>query len=961
MSKVGSVIGGATGQFGIPSPDQLAKDAAPAGKVVGNLADKLGGGESSADTESDAAEQDASEATEGDANDAAKSNEDEATSDPHVELAKIARRRLAEAWRLTTNIEGGAAGRDPREHAPHLWRNLKERLLWYERLHHAGSMVKQRDVAKKLNGIVRQLKDLSGNSVSEGSVSDSSLRIQDVHCLGLAEVIAAARPQQSPEDWKERVEAFDGAINKQGPAQLAELIKDLDGPWERFHELQLAVDLLERKDISWEMKKLVLKTRRFAEQSAADLMCGAGWARKAIECADRFRWEAERLVQSRAASDWESRAREKMKDALVEYKRAQKFTQTVREAIRSRNEVLGRCRDYLLWHRLSCGDGEEYAPQKKDIVKLFDAVKNLDQALASPKKDVGDVEQRLKKLRTSKLRLESGIQTDAISELASPLTGNAWRMDVLIRTLLPADHSRVTLRSSLVDVSRELASSFQFKRQGREPLVASSSMTDKAWKAAAEQLELEFLAADLSKCAPDAEKQTLRESDPLEKLELSPETRDKLKEAGYETVDNVANASIDGLVKILQGDNQSAESLRENARWRRIESSGGRLAEFYHALPNHVSKMGQPDVNGSRGEQLAQLRDALRDTFLIAADVSARPDPNPITRSYHAHWFDLLVWHTERFRNASSDATAEERTVLLQSIKPYLRLAGRLPNQPTAGDPPALPQLELKVKAGGSLESQHEATLECTLRSNSSSEIPVWLVLQYNKELISVEDIPGVTVYKEHKLSSELREAVAKVDNLPETANLPRSTSQSKNYPYRPDLFGMGETLRLGPSDSETVKIQVRRKGNARGSAQIIVKALGGNAYVRHGAKVRLPGQQQYRLLVADPVTSDVADSDTWQSTEQGVLLQPYPNRVYGCAFLIENLRETEELVHVDLYIPERAAEDVVLPQGAMDASVAEVLLAPFGSRSRLGTRATVELPPNLTARVAFPPPEERG
>ncbi len=953
MSSVGEFIVGVSGQFGIPSPTQIKQRTKPLRDFTTSL---LPSGDGADDGAADSPD-----------NDGANGGSESEPGDlSELDWSQVAARRLRDAWKLASNV--GDTSEPPSEVAPHLWRSILDELVWYDRLHRSGALADQQLVATQVGRIARALRFLAGEDVAEPATDSLGgkihrwaprvpLKHDEVHSLGLAEVVASLDHQELSEELQGFITDFDKAIWAPSLDQLSELIQKQRSIAEQFYECRLAIDLLPRSDISWELRRLALQTRRLAEQAAADLAGGAGWVRSEFESADRLRLEAERLIQSQADRDWRQLATTNLSDARTHYQNIRTILATVRDAVRTRDVSLQRSRELLRWHHLVSGDSIDAAPQFADFVELFDSVAKLDRALTAPVQDADEVQRRSEELRFALRQIQMGVDKHAVSDLTTPLTGNAWRLDVLTRSWLLDAESRNSLGPGLTKVASELDASFRFVKPRPTVLAPDLSIGDEIWPFVTRQLELEVRAARLSLCSSDARKEQLTTALPLDSLELLPPVKRALEEAGYDDVAAVADASIDALATATGQDNQTAASLRDQSRWVKLQSATNQLAEFYADLADAIVEMASAR-SADRNDRLRRWRAASRDLNLISGDFGTLTDLNLAARIRYADWNNLLAWHCDRIHHATADAIDAELAQLASTAEHYTRLANKIPEQIPLGDV-ASGQIELDVESELSLNlRQGEDNLDVQLRSKSDGNTAVWILLQYDPDLIRIRSAPGVPVYVEHTLRAQLRDEPQSEVGAGRTALRPRSPAQIRSYPYRPDLFDRPPTLELKANESQSLSIRVRRTPAARGQTKLIVKALGGGAYVRRTGQVRLPGHQLFQLLVADPATERVADPSTWTNTGDGILLHPYPNRPHEFAFLLKDVADRGGDVQIELSVPRRGGLNARLPEGALEPAAAAELLRLVGPRETIA-ETTAQIPPNGSALVRFPKPDE--
>ena len=166
--------------------------------------------------------------------------------------------------------------------------------------------------------------------------------------MGLAQKIAQSQNNEESAELLKQFAAFDQALQANSAEGMDTIIQEHASDLGRFHEFRYAVEMRSKNpDLPWTLQALVLKTRRMAEQTVANETLGHGWARATVDVADRLRWEAERLVDSRAASDWSTRAESNLSKSQELYQTAADAAASVQAAISLRNQVLSRIHDLV--------------------------------------------------------------------------------------------------------------------------------------------------------------------------------------------------------------------------------------------------------------------------------------------------------------------------------------------------------------------------------------------------------------------------------------------------------------------------------------------------------------------------------------------------------------------------------------------------------------------------------------
>lgn len=952
FARVANYMVGVSGQFGIPSPQLIKQRLRPLSGAAGRL---LGSDEEEEEP----------------APEAPPAN----PSNPELQPDRVAARRLERAWQIVDQLEhawsdDGASDprlsqNEPPEVAPPEWHALKQRVLWYDRLHRAGAMVDQDYVGRQLQALGLELGFLAGEDSAPTPAPSSLANLihsrkyplpatyQEARSLGMVEEFARLAGQPVPEAEKAIIEGLDKLIGSANGALFDEWLTAAEKLNKVYDEIEFARQI-RVAGLNWSQMRLVLSTNRLAEQVAAAWQQTGGWGRHAVESGDRARWEAERLLMAQNVKDWSTRARDRLLAADAHYREARLVHDKVAKATSIRHRAVSRCRDYIHW--LSSRDSLTTGPQQQVFGQLCTAIRDIDAVLTL---GVGEAEvdesQQLDELDRASRRLhfaydsmENGLRSEALELLEKRVAGNAWRIETLKRTALLDAKSRQRLNAIRDDVSADLIRQFQFKRTRPNAVVIDTTMSDDAWKEMSIRMQVETETARLAGPVADSLISALRHSDQLESLDaIDNAVAERLRAAGFATVFDVGNATLDRLAdhvsqaNDVQSRRDAADAIRDLARWKEFNAFTRRLTTFYEALPDAMMKGMQSARRQSNASRLAGLKAVRHNLPLLFAPVELELDPR--MEALQAEWYRYFARHAQRAEQASEDATADQLQASLRRHQHFVQLADEIP-----GFAPlqSLSEASLSIDAPTelSLETQSTKELFIELQSNITAESRVWIVLQYDTSKLSVTSGQPGKVYLEEGLRGRL--AAEKSPRHLEIRPV-RHRLHWTEYPYRPDVLPSATASVRVPGGGRPArfKLFVQQVGGARGKTDLIVKAVSHSSYIQKTVGVKLPGDQLFDLVIQDPETQQEYDREAWTSTNGGILMMPYPNRPQNIVFAVQDRSHRASKIRVELYQPTRRPGLAAVRSGAVDDNLARQVMGTFGSPKLLAKTEELTLP----------------
>ncbi len=850
--------------------DELASHVPAAARLTG----QSGGG---SDAREEAAPEDNSPATDA----PAASNQ-----------AKTLPQQLDEAWKAVYEPTIS-------ENGPALWREVLERLLWCEQFSMAFRQPDKKQlqpVPAELQRIEESIKSLQSDGFRIPLESPPTKHIS----FALRELIAAEvqgkrlsnDEKELSDPWNEFVKKYDELLADKDSTRdqlnslLEESKKKTPDALTDFYEFQLLDDLRSELEIPWELVQLALETRRLGEKAAANPLCGEGWARNTIEAADRRRWEGERLMLDRTdpVKTWTELSRSRLDEARRLYKQADDNELTpIRSAIQERNRILSLAPQYVRWAQLTRGQEEDASGIVRE---LFTLLKQLDQALSTPaSKNINQLEPLFKELKTAH---------DALREQLAP-ADKPWRMaNLLTTTLMPAGKSRSQLKKDLTASERQM---FEQSRAEWAGLV-TPARTEALWNEAREVIDLELEPARL--------------------------------------------AGLDESLFPQMGDYPGGSGDSEEEQCKKLNETVEKLRELYAELPELIESLAEPadfSSDEARRAWLTAVRTATRAWLLLGAQYQGKFDPkkpehNPFSVLHQARWRELLHWHSKRFHSALDDAPEREVAYLRAAADEYRNLADEFPGPRFEEFRPPTLSIQQPTSSPLDLVSKGELQLPVTVKSLATKDSQLWIVAQYDSQLI---EVTGRGVVSQDELRGRAIEAARGGADWKTTA-----------YPYRPDRLrlqkpGIYEPSQLPAERTVDFSLTVKRRPDAAGTTKLILKAISADSFVRRELIVELPDDELPLLTVgAGREYLDATKNDA------AVRLHPLPNREQSFAFHLVNRSQVEKTFIVSIWKARASTANgrpIIPPSRAQPPGAARKLLDSFQAE-----RLTPDLPVTLPA-----------
>jgi hypothetical protein len=158
-------------------------------------------------------------------------------------------------------------------------------------------------------------------------------------------------------------------------------------------------------------------------------------------------------------------------------------------------------------------------------------------------------------------------------------------------------------------------------------------------------------------------------------------------------------------------------------------------------------------------------------------------------------------------------------------------------------------------------------------------------------------------------------------------------------YPDLPDLEGLEPTFRLSPGQLRPVWVHVRRGPGGAADTRVVVRAISRDDFVRLDLAATLPWRPAVDLAAQGGV-------DTWQQSERGLTLYPFPNRVTPYTFSLTNVSAEERQVDVQILRAGSSRPAPSPPVGEVSAQEAEAYLTQIGPVEIVAAAEQVTVPP---------------
>lgn len=838
---------------------------------------------------------------------------------------------LGEAWDLRDALES----RRDRDVSPidvdaQLWRVAIARSTRIEHLIRGGRQREADREAAKLNKTLRPLTHPPGRQEKAAGSADDlgrqiaeqlqvwTERIESPFTLAMDEACGSEKLNAGETSEKTDAAKLDEFLRDGKREEFVEWVGQLTDDQKGLYELRLAAALAPRDDLEWGLVQLALKARRRGEQVAAAPRY-LPWIRSSVEEADRLRIEGERSLLD-GLGDGGHRAGESLREALRLYEQASADLDVVRRATQVSNDLAFRVPYYVRLHNISRRTNTFIRPNFEELRDLLGSLQLTTDLLEEHR-----VEQihRIQSLTDNCQRLRASLEADFSAEQAILLgetpadDGTAWRISLLLDQPLADGETRSELLRAADRAEAAFAPGFRPREVGngqRRPTRVRSL----DWESLRRQAELEVALARLAASRLPAA---------FSSYELLQKTYDEM--AGTRTTGALP--------------------------WDDVREFGERLEQFYRELPDQiVDAVRQCEAQASEpGKNLRVLQAAQRALRLLDVRDAARLQTRVQPLVGEARRYALLAWHRQRFLAAQTFAPSRELAYLQTAASAYRQQAVQIPNQPPIAAA-AGPVLQMDMPDAERFSNTPEGDIEIQLENISPSEVRVWIILQYDPDLLEIRAPPDRIVYHE-------------------PASRAASDHQWKTDPLAQPSFAMPVNT------SKTARIHLRRIGRSASDTRLIVKAVvvptgesppeiflvdrgrprmadttrdtaSDPAFaLRRTIEIAVPAPEPISLYVDGTLGS-------WSRTADGMSLHCFPNTTTAYQLSLVNNSGQEKTAAIRILMS-RHAEAIPMPTGALDPNDAQAFLARLEPATEVVRIPEVELPAD-DSPVPIPFPE---
>jgi uncharacterized protein DUF1416 len=394
-------------------------------------------------------------------------------------------------------------------------------------------------------------------------------------------------------------------------------------------------------------------------------------------------------------------------------------------------------------------------------------------------------------------------------------------------------------------------------------------------------------------------------------------------------------------LRMLSGDQPQVSAVAEAASrlrdadnpddfWETCGQLGDASRNFCEGAPAAIEQIlaENRDLDASasvRDDRIRGLRKARRLLYVVQPwDVqrTARANPTPWLRL--AQLYDLFAWQRQRLACALDDAPPWERPALLELASAFAHAANQIPEQPTVASLRG-PLVQLEGVEYVNLIHTPETELILKLTSQHDRPVDVWLCSDHDLRLLAVQAVGGTPVYDWPLLTPMVAPS--------------QSTSQpdSNLSAARRTLATLPPSVYLPAGQGKAISIRVRRTALATTDCRVVFRAVTAAENARHDLTVEVPRHAGVTLTAE-------GTPDTWQPSETGLVLCPYPNRTTSYTLSLGNTGPSA--AEVDFEIIRTACKTPMLfPQGQVSAQVAAECLTRLDASESIVRLEEIALP----------------
>jgi hypothetical protein len=868
-------------------------------------------------------------------------------TDPATQAAQM----LLDGWKWRDKSEAADDQPRPLDYAPQEWHEFQSRLLAEEQLDMAGGFSDPKAIANRVNHLLARLAKLPHvPPLDDDKPADLATKIAAMAprlpsgvdsptSLAMAQMFAERGGEPLDAEVASALQAIDRFSREGTLAELTAWTAKLNPRLDRFAEVRLARELSGASGLDWPSVQLALSAERWGQQVVAIDPALLPWVHHRVETADRLRLAGERTLQDGIETDRGDRGGSLLRQAIDLYQQAADDAAVVGGALQLQNDLLNRAPYYVAWYDPIVLTPSPDTPRPAELLELFDRLAALSAALDSADPSRLDQIRNLAAELTPLLeQVESGLGEITVGALVSRgPTGRVGRIEALLSTPLPDAEIRSRLLMALSDADTRLAKSYP-PAHVPATIEPPPEITPQQWRQVESRAKLELTLAKLATGRNGNE--DLTAANPLE------EAYNTLHAAIEKVVASSTGPpeSSDGSTEGERADAKAAGAAETgpnavDAAWSAVGRFGAAVRDFDRGLAGQIETAVEANsdlsVRATRPTRLQAIRQSIRALRLIdSRDVKQMGEVDPISVLNDAELFDLLAWQQQRLEAAAADAPAGDADYLANAARSYRLQAEQIPRQPPLQLLGVVP-LQMIGPTTVSLTTEPEQTIDVSVRRTGADPAPVWLMVDYDPDMLEVQLPSKPVIYQQPELRSEPR------------ASGPAADEQ---LPLRPDRLGLASSLTLHPGDSEPLRLKIRAKPGARQSTRLIVKAISADAYLRHEIEVILPPAETLELTVEGTAGS-------WTPSETRVQLHPFPNRKTTYRLGLVNRGLTDRIVDVQLLSAEHPP--IALPPAtAVSAADAPKVLSRFGATAPVASLEKIAVPAGgRTVALPFPPP----
>jgi hypothetical protein len=599
---------------------------------------------------------------------------------------------------------------------------------------------------------------------------------------------------------------------------------------------------------------------------------------------------AEQAIFDRIGPDWQQRVRNAFQEAAALYHASVAIRDEIRHAERLRDSVFNESPYYMRFVRrlpnAVTGDGLQPADLDDLLSQLTKLTDLLDRPGAARIDEVVHARSALAKLQQ---RVQWAVGDAAAEGLLArtPIPGDCWRAELLLRTPLLAAATRPELQAAVANLERESVEGYQpanvthVASDTKLLATASSMLSAQQWDWLLQQARLEAKFAGLCQLYEVDRSGARRPLSRYEDFAAIWQALESLERKHQEFIDALDNS---------QNSLPSTATVVEPL-WNAHARLGASLESFYgniRVAPTIASACNEAAWRfSSRLLRMVDGRDAGRFRAVDIESLSA-------TALLHS----TMEWQASRLERASAYQSDGNSALLLDVADYYRRQLAEICQPPSE----LLSPSTLAVVARSQMDLQYASKMEfgVDFLNQGVQDVCAGICLDYDRDQLLV--IPLVDSPHDEATRETAAADGGAADECP----------AFPQFAARPSVIKAGQGVRM--------RFQVVRRGTASQTSTLVIDAYetsipspamdqapppatGGNSRLlaRHKLAVLLP--------VAELVVQHASGADV--SEHGAVTLAPFPNRLSAFKFGVINQSTTAKRVKLSLYSLSQALQDV--------------------------------------------------